>query len=96
MSYLLLNADNTGFDDGEGNEVSLGEHLDYVNDFGGSPDCWGSVEADNRNTAMREARESGLHLYVVDENFPLGNGESYCRVVGIVNQPDENKDEHEG
>lgn len=87
MSYLLFNADKTGYDDGEGNEVSLGEHLEYVNNFGGSPDCWDSVDTDNRNIAMRQARESGLYLYVVDER--------QCRVVGIVNKPGHSIDENE-
>lgn len=79
MSYLLFNADREGFDDGEGNLVSLGEHLEYVDNYCGTPDCWSSVDTDSRNKAMLEAKDSGLHLYVVD-------GYSY-RVVGVVNKP---------
>lgn len=78
-SYLFFNADpDRRFDDGEGNDVSLGEHLEYLATYGGTPDCWDSFEGP-RARAMREARESGLHLYVVDtDNY---------RVVGVVNPP---------
>lgn len=32
MGYLLFKADQNGFDDGEGNEVSLGDRLGYLDD----------------------------------------------------------------
>jgi hypothetical protein len=79
MSYLLFNASRDDFDDGQGNEVSLGEHLDYLANAGGTPDCWSSVEGNSRVDALNKARESGLHLYIVDE--------SMLRVVGEVNKP---------
>lgn len=79
MSYLFFNANRKDdWDiDGKGTEGTLGEHLKYLDNYGGSPDCWDSTDTDNRNKAIQEASESGMHLYVVDEN-------SY-RVVGRVN-----------
>jgi len=60
--------------------VSLGAHLDYLDNYGGTPDMWSSTESDSRLKAIREAEDSGLHLYVVDE--------SIYRVVGEVNKPE--------
>ena len=82
MSYLFFIADKgKQFDRGDGTEGSLGEHLEYVSEFGGTPDSWDSVDTKSRIAAMNEARSSGLHLYIVDES-------SY-RVVGEVNKPEE-------
>lgn len=82
MSYLFFSAEkNQKFDaDGTGREGTLGDHLDYLANEGGTPDCWDSTDTDNRRVALDEARESGLHLYVVDE--------SLMRVVGEVNKPE--------
>jgi len=73
MTYLLFSASRKEFDDG----MSLGEHLDDLAKFGGTPDCWDSIETDNRTVAITKARDSGLPLYIVDETL--------CRVVGVVN-----------
>lgn len=78
-NYLLFNADpDRKFDTGE-SVGTLGDHLEYLDDFGGSPDCWDAIEATSRTNAMMQAVESGLHLYVVDETL--------LRVVGEVNKP---------
>jgi hypothetical protein len=77
MGYLFFNADRE-FDDGEGNEVPLGRHLDYVLE-GGSPDCWDTFEG-TRNAAIAEAKMSNLPLYVVDD--------CSFRVVAKVNMED--------
>jgi hypothetical protein len=81
MSYLFFSADpKKKFDaDGAGTEGTLGDHLEYVNE-GGTPDCWDSTDTSNRTFAINEAKESGLHLFIVDE--------SNMRVVGRVNEPD--------
>ena len=79
MAFLFFNADRDGFDDGEGNLVSLGDHLDYLANQGGTPDCWSSTETESLAKAKLEAMESGLHLYIVCEYKH--------RVVGIVNKP---------
>lgn len=68
------------FDDGEGNPVSLGEHLAYLNSEGGTPDCFDIVKARSAVQAKVEAKKTGLDLYVVDLDT--------CRVVGRVNQPE--------
>jgi hypothetical protein len=83
MGYLFFNADRgDDFDtDGEGTEGTLGEHLEYLDNYGGSPDCWDSTDTDSRTKAIHEARESNMHLYVVDEYT--------YRVVGHVNAPEE-------
>jgi hypothetical protein len=80
MSYLFFEANRTNFDDGKGNEVPLGDHLDYLRSQGGSPECFDSCDEDNRTVAMTKARTTGLHLYVVDEDD--------YRVVGVVNTAD--------
>ncbi len=80
MSYLFFDATRSDFDDGEGNPVSLGSHLDYLDNYGGTPDMWSHSETDSRLKAISEANESGLHLYIVDE--------SNYRVVGEVNKPE--------
>jgi len=79
MAYLFFSADkNQTFDaNGEGKQGTLGEHLDYLSRFGGTPDCFDSCDTDSRQVALTKARESGLHLHVVDENK--------MRVVGVVN-----------
>lgn len=79
MGYLLFDKDRDGFDDGEGNNVSLGEHLDYVNS-GGTPDCWMTVDG-SRNEAIKEAQNSGMSMYVVCEDM--------LRVVAEVKSPAE-------
>lgn len=81
MSYLFFDATpNKVFDTyGYGFEGSLGGHLEYLANEGGTPDFWGSSDSKSRRVAMDEASKSGLHLYVVDE--------SIYRVVGEVNKP---------
>lgn len=79
MPYLFFSADkNRKFDKGDGTEGTLGEHLEYLDNEGGTPDCWDSTDTDSRNKAISEAKDSNLHLYIVDES-------SY-RVVGEVNK----------
>jgi hypothetical protein len=81
MSFLFFNADKTcTFDDGEGQPISLGEHLSYLKKHGGTPECVDSIDTEDRSEAMNKARRSGLHLYVVDE--------SQYKVVGSVNSPE--------
>ena len=78
--YLLYSAEKGAkFDDGEGNGVSLGEHLEYVYSEGGTPDCFDIISANSLIQAKIKAKESGLHLYIVDCDS--------CRVVGRVNEP---------
>jgi hypothetical protein len=83
MSYLFFIADKTRkFDkDGTGTEGTLGDHLDYLASQGGTPDCWDSTDTESLSTAKHEARASGMHLYLVDENSH--------RVVGEVNVPEQ-------
>jgi hypothetical protein len=81
MSFLFFDATpNKVFDTyGYGFEGSLGGHLEYLANEGGTPDCYDSTNSESRTVAMKEAAKSGLHLYVVNE--------SMHRVVGEVNKP---------
>lgn len=81
MSYLFFEADpKRKFDTyGHGVEGSLGGHLEYLEQEGGTPDCFDSTDTDCRSEAMNQAESSGEHLYVVNE--------SMYRVVGEVNKP---------
>ena len=66
--YLFCREDN--YEQG-----SLGDHLDYLDTWGGTPDCWDIVDG-TLNEAKQAARESGLEeMYIVDEYT--------CRVVYI-------------
>ena len=81
MSYLFFSADkNRKFDtlDGQG---TLGEHLEYLDNFGGTPDFWDSTDTASLSKAKTQAAESGMHLYIVNE--------SMYRVVGEVNKPEQ-------
>jgi len=73
--FYFFNA-NKQYEDEEGNPITLGEHLDYVDNYLGTPDCWDTFTG-HRSSAMNEAKASGLELYVVDAVS--------CRVVGHVN-----------
>ncbi|MCF2902032.1 hypothetical protein L1267_16780 [Pseudoalteromonas sp. OFAV1] len=76
--YMLFDASRK-YDDGKGGECELGYHLEHVVDAGGTPDCFDIVEATTAMQARTLARETGLHLYVVNS--------SLSRVVGEVNGP---------
>ncbi|MEH6454858.1 MAG: hypothetical protein V7749_00920 [Cocleimonas sp.] len=80
MSYLFFDANPARkFDTyGYGAEGSLGGHLGYLANEGGTADCWDSTDTACRFKAMNEAKASMLHLYVVNE--------SMYRVVGEVNR----------
>lgn len=74
-SYIFFLADKQ-YETENGAPCSLGEHLDYCDQTGGTADCWDRFDG-TRKRAMNEATESGLDLYIVDEaNF---------RVVAHVN-----------
>lgn len=79
MSYLFFDADREGQFDTENGQGSLGEHLDYLANSGGTPDCYDAIDADIASVAIAQARKTGLHLLVVDYNA--------LRVVGEVNKP---------
>ncbi|KAA1252613.1 hypothetical protein F0M16_21965 [Vibrio cholerae] len=66
-SYLFFDASRKGFDDGKGNDVSLGEHLEYLSAYGGTPDHYDSLE--NATYAQMKSYVSKLpiQVYVVDE-----------------------------
>ena len=76
-SYLLFNIENEGFDDGNGNRVSLKEHLAYVNNYSGTPDCWDSIETDNIVDVVTQAQQSNLHIAIVCEDDD-------CEIIGEV------------
>jgi len=63
--YLFFNGTNEGFDDGEGNMVSLGEHLDYLDEWGGTPDCYWSFTGSYVG-AKAEALAEGFPVCIVD------------------------------
>lgn len=63
-SFLLFI--NKQYETEEGEPCTLGEHLEYIGDYMGTPDCWSSVEG-SKWDAHKEARESGLDIYIVDE-----------------------------
>lgn len=67
-SYLLFDADRRGFDDGEGNDVSLGEHLDYVDNYGGTPDFWDEIKDVSYQQMKFEVGKMNKNLYVVDQD----------------------------
>lgn len=83
MSFLFFDADRKGFDDGEGNSVSLGDHLYYLETTGGTPDCYDSLDILNRLKAVDYAKKSGIYTYVVRE--------SDYKVVAIVNKPEKDQ-----
>lgn len=80
MGYLFFIADKDRCFETDSGMGTLGDHLDYLANYGGTPDCWDSSDTCSRTEAMRIAKESGLHLYVVSETM--------LRVVGEVNKPD--------
>ena len=82
-TYLLFDATRSGFDDYEGGEVPLGQHLQLVDDLGVTPDLFDEIEAENPTRARLKAIETGLHLYVVDAET--------LRTMGVVNDPNREK-----
>lgn len=66
MSYLLFDA-SRDYDDGCGGLVSLDKHLDYLRECGGTPDCWDTLQLQNLVDATDMARDTGRHLFIVEE-----------------------------
>ena len=67
-NYLLFDADREGFDDGKGNLVSIGDHLDYVDGYCGTPDFWDSLEDMSYQQMRFEVGKMNKNLYVVDQD----------------------------
>ncbi len=67
-NFLFFDANRKGFDDGKGNDVSLGEHLDYVSNYGGTPDCWDSLENATYTEMKAYIAKLDFQVYVVDES----------------------------
>lgn len=78
-NYLLFDATRKGFDDGDGNMVSLGKHLDYVNDYNGTPENFDTLEDLSFNQMKFETGRMSQHIFVVEEER--------MRVVFIANDP---------
>ena len=85
--YLLFDARREGFDDGEGNMVSLGDHLHYVDTQGGTPDNFDTIEAASASQArgLAKRKNSSMHMFVVDTET--------MKVVGNVNDPSKEKED---
>jgi len=66
--YLLFDGDRKGFDDGEGNMVSLGKHLDYLASYGGTPDMMDSLEDMSYQQMKMEVMKRNENIFVVDES----------------------------
>jgi len=72
MSYLLfVNSADMVYDQG-----SLKNHLNYLKNHSGSPDCWESFSGSLRK-AFEEAENSGLEIAVVEEHS--------MEIMGVVN-----------
>ena len=68
MSDFLLFIADKQYTTEEGEPCTLGEHLDYVDEWSGTPDCWDGVDG-SIHDAKHAARESGLDLYIVDASI---------------------------
>ena len=60
--YLFFLADKEYY----GDHKTIGEHLDHVSRLGDAPDCW-MVHYGLRSTAIKAAKNTGKHLYIVNE-----------------------------
>lgn len=69
--YLLFHMDRTEFD-GEDFEA----HLNYLDRYGGTPDCWKTIERDTVIEACQYAEATGQPLAVV-------HGSTY-EVIGTI------------
>jgi len=77
MTHLFFNADSNDFYDVcEGDDISLGEYLDYVDTYVETSNCWSNSNAEFRAKAFYEAAGSILNPYIVDEDT--------LRVVGVL------------
>lgn len=78
-SYLLFDATRDGFDDGNGKMVPLGDHLDYVDNYLGTPENFDVLENISFAQMKFETGKMNQHIFVVDEE--------QMRVVYIANDP---------
>jgi len=62
--YYLFDGSREGFDDGEGGSVTLGEHLDYIFSYSGTPDCYDVYEG-SEFQVKKYAREQNFPVYIV-------------------------------
>ncbi|MEZ9708716.1 hypothetical protein AB4254_08595 [Vibrio breoganii] len=70
FKYFVFVLSREGFDDGNGNLVSLGDHLEYLKNEGGSWDMDASLEATDYQSMKTEVRNSfpNARIAVVDES----------------------------
>jgi hypothetical protein len=64
MRYLLFREDAT-YQDEHGRPQSFGDHLQYLRDYGGTPDCWDTAET--LPAARKAARNAGCTVVIIDE-----------------------------
>lgn len=83
-SFYLFDANRSGFDDGQGNPISLKDHLRYVNSQGGTPDFFDNLEDVTFDDMVEEVNRRGDYVIVVDED----DGE----IVYTANNPDDSLD----
>lgn len=87
--YLLFDAARKNdYDGNDVTNVSLGEHLDYVYGYGGTPDFFDSVEVASftqmKSEVARLRKNTGMEFYVVDPQKE--------RVVYVAKSKEKNND----
>jgi predicted RNase H-like HicB family nuclease len=64
MRYLLFREDARHQDE-EGRPQTFAEHLQYLRDYDGTPNCWDTAET--LQSARKNARTAGCAVIIVDE-----------------------------